>query len=70
MAIIFLLALSPVALSCNRSEETKIQPLEDLAGGFAAPHVQDIGPYSARIVFRAEEVSEGEACGISESLRH
>lgn len=70
MAILFLLALSPVALSCNRSEEAKIQPLEDLAGGFDGPHVQDTGPYAARMVFRAEEVSEGEACGVSGSLRH
>ncbi len=69
MAIIFLLALSPVALSCDRSEEAKIQPLEDLAGGFDGPHVQDNGPIRSQDI-RAVEVNEGEACVISGPLRH
>ena len=49
---LFLLPLALIVISCAVGEEDEIRALKDIPGGFEGPHVQDIGPHSARIVFR------------------
>lgn len=38
-------------LSCTTVSQDTIHSLDDIPGGFDGPHVRDIGPHSAKIVF-------------------
>jgi hypothetical protein len=48
-----LILLFLVTLSCSTVEQKEIQSLEDIPGGIEGPQPQDIGPHSARIIFKA-----------------
>jgi hypothetical protein len=49
-----LLVLAMVAVSCGTGEQLGIRPLDDLPGGFDGPHVRNVGPHSASIVFTSQ----------------
>jgi len=51
VASLVLLVSSLTVTSCTGDNEARIKTLTEIPGGFDGPHVQDIGPHSARIVF-------------------
>ncbi len=52
--VLSLLVLSIAVMSCGADGEVSIRPLDDLPGGFDGPHVREVGPHSARIVFTSQ----------------
>ena len=48
LILVFLLG---TLLSCTTDSQDKVHSLDDIPGGFDGPHVRDIGPHSAKIVF-------------------
>ncbi len=48
LMVIFVLVTS---VSCTNGSQNELNPFAEIPGGFDGPHVRDIGPHSAKIVF-------------------